>query len=494
LNDLLAQVVGAPMSAPEVMGIYGLDELREHTRRLLRAIGTVRDVKNPARALSRMRSRARAVLDALRRVRRARLPTPRRIVADLINALDALVAAEHLDVLDLDDIELVVAVGASRVLGDVAAAHGLPAEGASISVGHFAPAGGDYRVSERGCWVWLRATNRGQPTCGERRGRGQNRAGRIYYILVNGPIPDRHDVVRTCGTRLCVNPAHGRLRTLADRARDNTGRLSLDAAAEIRNETARGASGHDLAARYAVSYEAIRDVVRGRTWKDPNYLRGLPLEGGSVTSRPTWRSAAGDYRIDPTTRCWIWLRTLSTRGRPRIPDTAHHHQSAARVYFEKATGPAPRHLLVIRTCGNLLCVNPLHGALDMNPGKPSQLSRRASARGLSARQAMLTAVQPLLDRARREAIDARYTRRGIWLARSIDAPIGGEPGGRTVADIVSARKGDPYEAARSAELHALVGGDLDESMIEALPEEQLLVYQRRLSEAGFVPSTLAEHQ
>jgi hypothetical protein len=489
LNDLLAQVDGAPMSAPEIMGIYGLDELREHARRLLRAIWEVRDASNPARALSRMRSHARAVLDALRKVRRARLPTPGRIVADLVNALSALVTAEHLAALDLDDLEVVVAVGASRVLGDLAATHGLPAEGASISVGRYAPTTGDYRVDERGCWLWLRATNRGQPMCGERRGHGQNRAGRIYYILVNGPIPDRHDVVRTCETRLCVNPAHARVRNRAQRGVENRARLSFEDATDIRNAIAAGVSRRALADDYAVSTWAISDIVTNRSWGDPSYVRGLPLEGGSVTSRPTWRSAAGDYRIDPATSCWIWLRTLSTRGRPRIPDRAHHHQSAARVYFEKATGPAPRDLLVTRTCGNLLCVNPLHGALSTSRRVRSHGSHRASARGLRFRRATLLAVQPVLERARRSAIAARYARRGLWLARSMDAPIGSDPRARTLADTVSTADGDPYEAMRSVELQHLLDGILDESMAAALPEEARLALQRRLLDAGFAPST-----
>jgi hypothetical protein len=481
----------ARLSAPEVMGIYGLDVLREHAVRLLRAIAALRAAANPARALSRLRSHARTLLDAVRQIRRAKaLRAPRRILEDLLDVLAVAAAARAIDDLDLDDLETVVAVGAARVLDDVAVAHGLPAEGESVSVGRYAPTGGDYRVDARGCWIWLRRVTRGMAIVGERRGRGENMAGRIYWQVANGPIPKAHQVVRTCDSRLCVNPGHGRLRTLADMSRENTGRLSFEDATAIRNAAALGARIRGLAEQYAVRHWTIRDVLANRTWQDPSYVRGLPLEGASLTARRTWKSAAGDYTVDAATGCWVWLRNLSDSGHPRLPDPrrAHRHESAARVYFERAVGTVPSDRFVRRTCGNRLCVNALHGEVTVARGVAVAGATRATERGLLVRQSALAAAQPVLDQARRAAAAARAASAALWFAKSIEAPLGTGPRAGTLADVVSAGDGDPFEAVRRAELAEMLDG-IDEDMIASLPDDALLDLRRRLLDADFTPST-----
>lgn len=479
--------INARVSAPEIQGLHGVRDLRETAERILRAIVALRSNPTPRR-LARLRSLARAGLDALRLIRRGSLPVPHRIVADLRSELQCVVDAGAASDLDLDDLEMVVEVGATRVLGDLAEAIGLPEEGGSISVGRFRPTGGDYRVDDRRCWIWQRAVGcvRGEPRVGNRprSGRGEFDAGRIYFALVYGEIPKHHDVVRDCGERLCVNPAHGRLRHRGQRAKDNTMKLSFDDVRAIRNAKAQGAGRTYLAARYGVSPWTIDDIISAKRWPDPDYVRGCPLEGGSIVAREsqTFASIVGDYRIDRETGCWVWLQVLIAGARPVIKAGVDRERPAALVYYESATGETiPAMARVGRLCGNALCVHPHHGVVV--PRGQHTMSRDATARGWHFRRAQAGVVK----QARCTTASATATRGAMWLARSIDAPLGNGPNPGTLADIVSAKDGDPFEAIRAAELHALVG-DLDEHAADALPEEVRGALIEQLVARDFAPS------
>jgi hypothetical protein len=100
---------------------------------------------------------------------------------------------------------------ASAVLETLAAEAGIPAEGESISrIG--APMG-DYRIDRSsGCWIWMRSvTARGYPIVGRKAQGRENVPAKIYWMLKHGTLGEHEIVVRTCGSRLCVNPDHARV-------------------------------------------------------------------------------------------------------------------------------------------------------------------------------------------------------------------------------------------------------------------------------------------
>jgi HNH endonuclease len=69
---------------------------------------------------------------------------------------------------------------------------------------------------------------------------------------------------------------------------------------------------------------------------------------------------ASDYRLDPETGCWVWQKSLTPTGYPRVCVNNGPNRRAHRVYFEMHKGPVPSGCEVHHTCGNRLCVNPEH--------------------------------------------------------------------------------------------------------------------------------------
>lgn len=86
---------------------------------------------------------------------------------------------------------------------------------------------------------------------------------------------------------------------------------------------------------------------------------GVPEEGESVsrTSNPV-----GDYRIDRSSGCWIWMRSVNQAGYPVVGrKTTDRENLAARIYWLLAHGALAPDESVVRTCGARLCVSPHHG-------------------------------------------------------------------------------------------------------------------------------------
>lgn len=127
-----------------------------------------------------------------------------------------------------------------------------------------------------GCWVWIGAT--------DRKGYGvlsvDNRmvfAHRLAFELLNGPIPDGHNVLHRCDNPPCVlhlftgtqadnmadMAAKGRA---ASGGRNAAARLTAGQVASIRERNAAGVSQVALGREYGVSNSTIGLVVRGRTW------------------------------------------------------------------------------------------------------------------------------------------------------------------------------------------------------------------------------------
>lgn len=146
-------------------------------------------------------------------------------------------------------------------------ASGVPSEGGTILRSRH---GGrpDYRIdAETGCWVWQRYI--------DPQGYGKirdGRAHRIYWGLVNGPIPEGWHVHHVCRNRACVNPAH--LEAVSPEAhfiehflteRGLTEQDVLDICEKARDPQVRYV---DLVAEYELNITTIMRIVRGISWAD----------------------------------------------------------------------------------------------------------------------------------------------------------------------------------------------------------------------------------
>lgn len=84
----------------------------------------------------------------------------------------------------------------------------------------------------------------------------------------------------------------------------------------------------------------------------------VPREGESIYGSPN-RPARPDYRINPETGCWDWLKTTCKRGYA-LGGPKYGIYRPYRIYFYLATGINPNGQHVHHTCKNVGCVNPDH--------------------------------------------------------------------------------------------------------------------------------------
>lgn len=85
---------------------------------------------------------------------------------------------------------------------------------------------------------------------------------------------------------------------------------------------------------------------------------GVPPEGGSIAPGGP---AAGDYRIDRASGCWIWMRSVTRQGYPVVGRKANGRENRpAKILWMLIHGPLSEHEIVVRTCNMRLCVNPDH--------------------------------------------------------------------------------------------------------------------------------------
>jgi hypothetical protein len=107
---------------------------------------------------------------------------------------------------------------------------------------------------------------------------------------------------------------------------------------------------------------ALRDNVERRAAAVLGRLAaeaGIPAEGDSISAIG---GPMGGYRIDRSSGCWIWMRSVTDRGYPIIGRKANGRENVpAKIYGMLARGPLDEHEIVVRTCGLRLCVNPDHG-------------------------------------------------------------------------------------------------------------------------------------
>lgn len=136
-----------------------------------------------------------------------------------------------------------------------------------------------------GCWIWH--------ACKDKAGYGRilvdrvnEKATRVGWRLLCGPIPDGMKVLHKCDVKACVNPDHLYLGTSADNTRDlmahgnpkwpearygeanPAAKLTQKQVGEIRDAIEGGHSQRSIAKRFGVSPETIRFIRLGKTWRD----------------------------------------------------------------------------------------------------------------------------------------------------------------------------------------------------------------------------------
>lgn len=141
-----------------------------------------------------------------------------------------------------------------------------------------------------GCWIWEGYTLKGKMPIMSFEGRPTT-VRSVAYMHGVGKIRYGHEVVRTCESTLCCNPAHLEQVTIAERRRrlaarrndrqpaqlvrqirETRGKLDMEKAREIR---ASDEQAKVLAERYGVSSTLIGYVRRGISWAEPSPFAGL---------------------------------------------------------------------------------------------------------------------------------------------------------------------------------------------------------------------------
>jgi hypothetical protein len=131
-----------------------------------------------------------------------------------------------------------------------------------------------------GCWLWIRGSNSdgyGQITMN----RKQQAAHRVSWQLYRGPIPEGMQILHSCDTPPCVNPAHLFLGKDKDNVQDSIkkdrhffpkgeqhGRRKLSDAdvREIRSAPKSYGTGMALAKRFGVTDQTISNIRCRRNW------------------------------------------------------------------------------------------------------------------------------------------------------------------------------------------------------------------------------------
>lgn len=114
-------------------------------------------------------------------------------------------------------------------------------------------------------------------------GLGETLAHRVSHVLATGEIPQGLLIRHRCDNRICVNPDHLEIGTIADNSRDMaerggstrgersaSARLTERDVIEIRRRYAAGETQRSLAEEFGVDQSTVSYAISGRTW---SYLK-----------------------------------------------------------------------------------------------------------------------------------------------------------------------------------------------------------------------------
>ena len=304
---------------------------------------------------------------------------------------------------------------------------------------------GDYRIDRSSeCWIWMRSvTARGYPIIGRKANGRENVPAKIFWMLVHGPLGEDEIVVRTCNSRLCVNPDHARLTDRrehgAERMREGSA-LDWDAVREIRATLRTSRDGlrkrsAELADRFGVGEHSILDIFRNKVWFDTGYEPGFEVAcagpGCDVVFRTT--STMRKYHSDDCRAAAIGARATTWRSRPAAT------------------------------------------ARNMSP------ERRA-------RQEATLRAETAAAEAEWSDVLADDPRTSVWAVTSIDKPLG--DGGGVLHEVLAAPSAadDPVAQLEHKAVRDLLAGLTDE-VVAAMDDAELASVRARLVAADVLPST-----
>ncbi|EIM13852.1 HNH endonuclease signature motif containing protein [Pseudomonas chlororaphis] len=140
-------------------------------------------------------------------------------------------------------------------------------------------------VQDGDCLMWTGSTLGKHKYGGLKVGRTMLYAHRLSYELSKGKIPDGMVVMHTCDRPACINPDHLVLGTQKENMEDmyskgrnaptkgeinGRAKLTSEQVSVIRNRFVpycRKNGSVAMAREYGVTHQAIRSIVRGKTWK-----------------------------------------------------------------------------------------------------------------------------------------------------------------------------------------------------------------------------------